>query len=153
MIARPFRRPGPIPYASTVGMAALMPAPGPSPRLLPLACALEDRSGHAHNPLMSPSPPHSGRPRAPSGALPAPGPARPPAGHHAEPLEPSMRPPTQGPSAIYLGDGVLTVRSTHTGHTYRFEGHGCRLPIDPRDSLLLGRLPDVVVHAARRAGT
>ncbi|MDI1348556.1 hypothetical protein, partial [Aquabacterium sp.] len=55
--------------------------------------------------------------------------------------------PTRGRDmhATFHGHGVLSVRSSATGALYRFEGHGARLAIDPRDALLLGRLSDVRV--------
>ncbi len=47
--------------------------------------------------------------------------------------------------AKYLGHGALSVLSSSTGLQYRFVGHGHLLDIDPRDELMLRRLPDLWV--------
>ncbi|MBA4110312.1 MAG: hypothetical protein C0487_12045 [Leptothrix sp. (in: Bacteria)] len=64
------------------------------------------------------------------------------AGHSAP--APTARRTTQL-SAKYLGGGNLSVRSSVTGRHYRFEGHGATLPIDSRDQLMLGRIPELLI--------
>lgn len=115
MIARPLPRPGPIPFANTT-LHTAMAAPGAGwPQHRPSPTRTASR---AHKP------PHT-QDRLPTGR------------------------PTSQPSrpmhATFLGHGVLSVRSSASGALYRFDGHGARLPIDPRDALLLGRLTDVHV--------
>jgi len=58
----------------------------------------------------------------------------------------------QAVQATYCGQGVLSVRSSVTGRLYRFEGRGCTQAIDPRDSLVLARLSDLLVQHTRRGG-
>lgn len=58
----------------------------------------------------------------------------------------------QPAQATYCGQGVLSVRSSVTGRLYRFEGRGCTQAIDPRDSLVLARLSDLLVEHTRRSG-
>ena len=115
MIARPLPRPGPIPFANTALQMAL-PTVGAA---WPQGHTLPTR-------MASPSRMHD---------APAPTTA------HAE----VRRTPPRLLHATFLGHGVLSVRSSASGALYRFDGHGARLPIDPRDALLLGRLTDVHV--------
>jgi hypothetical protein len=37
----------------------------------------------------------------------------------------------------------LSVRSSTSGQHYRFVGHGDTQPVDPRDVLMLRRIPDL----------
>ncbi|MDE2402826.1 MAG: hypothetical protein KGL90_14300 [Burkholderiales bacterium] len=48
--------------------------------------------------------------------------------------------------AKYFGHGSLSVRSSVTGQYYRFEGHGDTQPIDRRDHLMLGRIPELSIR-------
>lgn len=48
-------------------------------------------------------------------------------------------------TAKFLGQGALSVQSTLTGRVYRFQGQGHRLPVDPRDVLMLGRILDLLI--------
>lgn len=54
----------------------------------------------------------------------------------------------QGPTvtAKFLGNGALSVQSTESGKHYRFQGQGHCLVVDPRDMLMLGRIPDLLVR-------
>lgn len=54
----------------------------------------------------------------------------------------------EGPTttAKFLGQGALSVQSTLSGKHYRFQGHGQCLVVDPRDVLMLGRIPDLLVR-------
>ncbi len=118
MIARPLRRPGPIPFADAA-LQALMRSAG-----VPHAwMSSQDHgsNGKGNTPPASRSP----TPTAPHGG---------PTPHRGR----DMR-------ATFHGHGVLSVRSSTTGALYRFDGHGACLAIDPRDALLLGRLSDVHV--------
>lgn len=118
MIARPVRRPGPIPFVNT-GLLGL---------------ALSDLSNPA------PRAPHAA-PRQGQGAM-ACTTARPSARSAR-----AMVPPPVGREvrATFRGHGVLCVRSSASGALYRFEGHGASLVIDPRDALMLRRLSDLQV--------
>lgn len=49
-------------------------------------------------------------------------------------------------TAKFLGQGALSVQSTLSGKHYRFQGHGHCLVVDPRDVLMLGRIPDLLVR-------
>lgn len=125
MIARPLPRPGPIPFADAA-LQALMPASA-------LTQAWMASQGHGHgdnggNGGGKGQTPHASR--SPAHA------------HRQEGLPPQRR---RDMHATFHGHGVLSVRSSATGALYRFEGHGARLAIDPRDALLLGRLSDVHV--------
>ena len=117
MIARPLRRPGPIPFAD-VALSALMP-------LARMPQAWMASQDHGNAPPASPRPAPAARPAPRADGL----------------------PPQRGRDlrATFHGHGVLSVRSSATGALYRFEGHGASLAIDPRDALLLGRLSDVHV--------
>lgn len=48
-------------------------------------------------------------------------------------------------SALYVGQGALSVRSSVTGRHYRFQGHGDSQTIDKHDMLMLKRIPDLIV--------
>ncbi|TDP81672.1 hypothetical protein EV672_107103 [Aquabacterium commune] len=127
MIARPFPRPGPIPFADAA-LQALMPSVG----LTPAWMASQGRghggnSGGGHGGAKGQAP-HGGR--------------HPAHAHRQESASPQRG---RDMHATFHGHGVLSVRSSATGALYRFEGHGARLAIDPRDALLLGRLSDVHV--------
>lgn len=54
-------------------------------------------------------------------------------------------PPAQVPTrfARFTGQGRLSVRSSTSGQHYRFVGHGDTQPVDPRDVLMLRRIPDL----------
>lgn len=49
-------------------------------------------------------------------------------------------------TAKFMGQGALSVQSTLSGQHYRFQGHGHCLVVDPRDALMLGRIPDLLVR-------
>lgn len=115
MIARPLPRPGPIPFANAALQAALSAAGAAWPKGAALPTRMNSNA-HQHN---APTPPTSSPDTA--------------------------RLPKRPLHATFLGQGVLSVRSSASGALYRFDGHGARLPIDPRDALLLGRLTDVHV--------
>lgn len=117
MIARPLRRPGPIPFADAT-LQALMRSAG-----LPQAWMASQGDGSNG----------SGQGGGKNGGTPA--------SRHGGPT------PHRGRDmhATFHGHGVLSVRSSTTGALYRFDGHGACLAIDPRDALLLGRLSDVHV--------
>lgn len=127
MIARPLRRPGPIPFSS---LARALPPPS-----LPLAdLHLRSRWMPADHAEAEPLPPLQSRPASPAApAAPA---------TQAAPAAPAA---TGAPQAVYHGQGVLSVRSPVTGHLYRFSGQGHTQPIDPRDRLFLSRLADLQV--------
>lgn len=144
MIARPLRRPGPIPFAN----AALQT---PMPAASTGADTDTGKGKGSGRPTGAPSPLWMARPPHHTASTPASTPAsgraqsaQSTAGvrSHADPHESPHGTPLH---ATFLGHGVLSVRSSATGAFYRFEGHGARLPIDPRDALLLGRLTDVLV--------
>lgn len=48
-------------------------------------------------------------------------------------------------SVKFLGQGALSVQSTVTGRHYRFQGEGHSLQVDRRDTLMLGRIPDLLI--------
>ncbi|AWI52293.1 hypothetical protein DEH84_01710 [Aquabacterium olei] len=54
-------------------------------------------------------------------------------------------PPAHAPTrfARFTGQGRLSVRSSTSGQHYRFVGHGDTQPVDPRDVLMLRRIPDL----------
>ncbi|MBT9610714.1 MAG: hypothetical protein IV110_11805 [Aquabacterium sp.] len=134
MIARPFPRPGPIPFADAA-LQALMPAAG----LTPPWMASQGR-GHGGN--------GSGNSNGGGGGHGGAKGQAPHGGRHPAHAHRQESPSTQrgrDMHATFHGHGVLSVRSSATGALYRFEGHGARLAIDPRDALLLGRLSDVHV--------
>ena len=118
MIARPVRRPGPIPFVNT-GL---------------LGSALSEMSNAA------PRTPHSPHRQGP-GAM-----ASNTTRTSARSAR-AMVPPPVGREvrATFRGHGVLCVRSSASGALYRFEGHGASLVIDPRDALMLRRLSDLQV--------
>lgn len=120
MIARPFRRTGPVPFANST-LQALMQSTG-----LPQAWITSQDHG-SNGKGNGNTPPAS---RSPA-----------PAARHGGPT------PHRGRDmrATFHGHGVLSVRSSTTGALYRFDGHGASLAIDPRDALLLARLSDVHV--------
>lgn len=70
-------------------------------------------------------------------------PASTPPPRHSAPL--SAQPRARSLSARYLGLGALRVLSTHTGRQYVFDGCGAAQSVDPRDELMLRRLPDLWV--------
>ncbi len=121
MIARPLPRPGPIPFADAA-LQALMPASA----LTQAWMASQGHGDNGGNGGGKGQTPHASRSQA----------------HRQEGLPPQRR---RDMHATFHGHGVLSVRSSATGALYRFEGHGARLAIDPRDALLLGRLSDVHV--------
>lgn len=47
--------------------------------------------------------------------------------------------------AMFWGNGALSVQSSVTGRQYRFQGKGHSLLVDPRDVLMLRRIPDLAV--------
>lgn len=65
----------------------------------------------------------------------------------AKPAQPPQSPKTpKAPlAAKYLGHGAMRVQSSSTGRLYRFDGHGDRQNVDPRDELMLRRMPDLWV--------
>lgn len=129
MIARPLRRPGPIPFSS---LARALPPPS-----LPLTdLHIRSRWVQAAQAEAEPRPTPQPKPSAPAAAETAP-------------------PSAGGPQAVYHGHGILSVRSPDTGRLYRFAGRGHTQPIDPRDRLFLSRLADLqvtmpVAHPDRR---
>lgn len=60
----------------------------------------------------------------------------------------TARAANEGPTvtAKFLGHGALSVQSTESGRHYRFQGQGHCLVVDPRDMLMLGRIPDLLVR-------
>lgn len=54
-------------------------------------------------------------------------------------------PAAQAPTRLarFTGQGRLSVRSSTSGQHYRFVGHGDTQPVDPRDVLMLRRIPDL----------
>jgi len=145
VIARPLRRPGPIPFAPFPPLAdrpierPLMAGARETrdiretrlrSRWLPTAPAMPpahrtDASGLAH--IVTQAKPAGS---VNLGTAPA----------------STSRTPRGGCHAIYHGQGTLSVLSSITGHHYRFEGRGCTLMIDPRDRLVLGRLNELTIH-------
>ncbi len=122
MIARPLPRPGPIPFADAA-LQALMPASS-------LAQVWMASQGRGQGNNGSNGGGHcTGKGQA----------AHTPRQNGAQPHR------GRDMHATFHGHGVLSVRSSATGALYRFEGHGARLAINPRDALLLGRLSDVLV--------
>ena len=133
----------------------------------PIAFSAATTSGHALN--MAPQRPSERGPawailNKPIGA-PRPialAPAILPNNHHSKTLTAAPAQPTtprtnaQVPStpterranpaqAKYFGQGTLSIRSSITGHHYRFEGHGDTLTIDSRDNLMLRRIPELQI--------
>jgi len=71
--------------------------------------------------------------------------------HHAASSTSSQgdtpRAPAPGePSAKFVGQGSLSVRSSVTGRHYRFQGHGDCIRIDKLDATLLRRINDLIVN-------
>lgn len=132
MIARPIRRPGPIPFAPFPPLADRPPL-----------------NKHQDARVRSHWLPAANSPQA---AVPSP--ASPPSADQAASVEAELgtrspsRPQRGGCQATYHGQGTLSVMSSVTGHHYRFEGKGCTLSIDPRDRLVLGRLQELTIHSA-----
>lgn len=124
MIARPLRRPGPIPFADAA-LQALMRSAGRHPAWMASQGDGSNGSGQGGGKGNAPPANRSPAPATRHGGQ---------APHRCR----DMR-------ATFHGHGVLSVRSSATGALYRFDGHGACLAIDPRDALLLGRLSDVHV--------
>lgn len=153
VIARPLRRPGPIPFAPFPPLAdrplertferalerPLMGTPR-DPRDI-RESRLRSRwmpASHTGHPLLQASRPDSA-PRALSTPSP---------GKSSATTASTARTPRGGCHATYHGQGTLSVLSSITGHHYRFEGRGCTLTIDPRDRLVLGRLNELTIYSA-----
>lgn len=136
MIARPLNRPHPIPFGAA-------PAAASSPRA-PVSWAESSgpavlAEGRQILPRLSPVKVGGGPALVPHPAREQPGPASRP-GNAAAPLAQGR---VQDVPATFLGQGALSVRSSVTGRHYRFQGHGDRLLVDPRDQLMLTRVADI----------
>lgn len=153
MIARPLRRPGPIPFAPFPPLADR-----PIERTIerPLMAGARETRDIRETRLRSrwlptaPAMPTAHRAEA-SGRAQVVAQAKPSGGGNLGTLQgttqaSTSRTPRGGCHAIYHGQGTLSVLSSITGHHYRFEGRGCTLMIDPRDRLVLGRLNELTIH-------
>lgn len=135
MIARPFRRTGPIPFAPFPPLAErpLMAAPRESRDIRETRLRSRWLPVQQAQSVMIQASRHGGAELPPSAAP----------GLASVPLT-----PRGACHAVYHGQGTLSVLSSITGHHYRFEGRGSTLTIDPRDRLVLGRLSELSIHTA-----
>jgi hypothetical protein len=163
MIPRPVNRPRPIPFdapqaersagpvqpvhwAQTTPAATVLSANEPAPGM-----------GQAWRPAQTPPTNHSAQAMqtarlspvraapATTHALGAPLALAPRPRANAAAAKADSRPADTDPSARFVGQGSLSVRSSVTGRHYRFQGHGDCQKIDKHDTMLLRRIADLVV--------